>query len=412
MREIFVIVKKELKRFFTDKRMIMSLILPGVLIFVLYSLMGRFIGNAIIPADDYEYIICVENESSTLGEYLSALGLKYKKENMTREEAEKKLAAKEIDLYVSFSEGFDDANADKTTDTAEKTTDKTTEKTADTADKAGKNVVLEYNSAKSESAKIYSALQTVYMQNSVASVNYKYAVNAGVEKPDLATEEDVVKTMLTMFAPFILIMFLVTGSIGVATESIAGEKERGTIATLLVTPVKREYIALGKVIALTVTSLFSSLVSFVGLMASLPNLLQLEQIGDVTTIDLSVYGASAFAGMLGIILITVMMFTMLMSILSAFAKSVKEATQFVTPAMMVVMIAGATSMIGGGKAATNPALYLIPVYNCVQCLTMLFSGEFYGLCYLLTALSDALFVVLGIILLAKMFNNEKIMLNK
>lgn len=390
MREIFVIVKKELKRFFTDKRMIMSLILPGVLIFVLYSLMGNFIGKAITPADDYEYVICVENESVTLDGYLSTLGFKYKKVNAPREEAEKKLVDKEIDLYVSFSEDFDDAGADK----------------------AGKNVVIEYNSAKSESAKIYSALQTVYMQNSVASVDYNYAINAGVENPDMATEEDVVKMMLTMFMPFILMVFLVTGSVSVASESIAGEKERGTIATLLVTPVKREYIALGKIIALTVTSLFSSLVSFVGIMASLPNLLQLERIGDVTSIDLSVYGASTFVGILGIILITVMMFTMIMSILSTFAKSVKEATQFVTPAMIVVMLASVTSMIGGGKAVTNPALYLIPIYNCAQCLTMLFSGEFYGLCYLFTILSDALFVVLGVVILAKMFNNEKIMLNK
>ena len=390
MREIFVIVKKELKRFFTDKRMIMSLILPGVLIFVLYSLMGNFIGDAITPADDYEYVICVENESVTLDGYLSTLGFKYKKVNAPREEAEKKLVDKEIDLYVSFSEDFDDAGADK----------------------AGKNVVIEYNSAKSESAKIYSALQTVYMQNSVASVDYNYAINAGVENPDMATEEDVVKMMLTMFMPFILMVFLVTGSVSVASESIAGEKERGTIATLLVTPVKREYIALGKIIALTVTSLFSSLVSFVGIMASLPNLLQLERIGNLTSIDLSVYGASTFVGILGIILITVMMFTMIMSVLSAFARSVKEATQFVTPAMIVVMLASVTSMIGGGKAVTNPALYLIPIYNCAQCLTMLFSGEFYGLCYLFTILSDALFVVLGVVLLAKMFNNEKIMLNK
>lgn len=390
MREIFVIVKKELKRFFTDKRMIMSLILPGVLIFVLYSLMGNFIGKAITPADDYEYVICVENESATLDGYLSTLGFKYKKVNAPREEAEKKLVDKEIDLYVSFSEDFDDAGADK----------------------AGKNVVIEYNSAKRESAKIYSALQTLYMQNSVASVDYNYSINAGVENPDMATEEDVVKMMLTMFMPFILMVFLVTGSVSVASESIAGEKERGTIATLLVTPVKREYIALGKIIALTVTSLFSSLVSFVGIMASLPNLLQLEKIGDVTSIDLSVYGASTFVGILGIILITVMMFTMIMSVLSTFAKSVKEATQFVTPAMIVVMLASVTSMIGGGKAVTNPALYLIPIYNCAQCLTMLFSGEFYGLCYLFTILSDALFVVLGVVLLAKMFNNEKIMLNK
>lgn len=384
MREIFVIVKKELRRFFTDKRMLMSLILPGLLIFVLYSLMGTFIGKAFTPSDEYEYAICVENESETLDAYMQAAGYKYKTVTASEAEAEQLLADKEIDLFISFSDGFDGAGENK-------------------------NVIIKYNSAKTESAKLYSVLQAVYLQNAIENIDYRYTVNAGVEKADLATEQDISKMMMTMFVPFILLIFLVTGSIGVATESIAGEKERGTIATLLVTPVKREYIALGKIIALTITSLFSSLVSFVGLMGSLPKLLQT---GGEFAVDISVYGAGAIFGILGIILVSVMMFTMVMSILSTFAKSVKEASQLVMPAMIIVMLAGVTSMIGGGKVATNPALYLIPVYNCAQSLAMIFSGEFYGLCYLLTILSDLAIVVIGVIILAKMFNNEKIMLNK
>lgn len=384
MREIFVIVKKELRRFFTDKRMLMSLILPGLLIFVLYSLMGTFIGEAFTPSDEYEYVICVENESETLDAYMQAAGYKYKTVTASGAEAEQLLADKEIDLFISFSDGFDGAGENK-------------------------NVIIKYNSAKTESAKLYSVLQAVYLQNAIENIDYRYTVNAGVGKADLATEQDISKMMMTMFVPFILLIFLVTGSIGVATESIAGEKERGTIATLLVTPVKREYIALGKIIALTITSLFSSLVSFVGLMGSLPKLLQT---GGEFAVDISVYGAGAIFGILGIILVSVMMFTMVMSILSTFAKSVKEASQLVMPAMIIVMLAGVTSMIGGGKVATNPALYLIPVYNCAQSLAMIFSGEFYGLCYLLTILSDLAIVVIGVIILAKMFNNEKIMLNK
>lgn len=384
MREIFVIVKKELRRFFTDKRMLMSLILPGLLIFVLYSLMGTFIGEAFTPSDEYEYVICAGNESGTLDSYMQAAGYKYKTVTASEAEAEQLLADKEIDLFISFSDGFDGAGENK-------------------------NVIIKYNSAKTESAKLYSVLQAVYLQNAIENIQYRYTVNAGVEKADLATEQDISKMMMTMFVPFILLIFLVTGSIGVATESIAGEKERGTIATLLVTPVKREYIALGKIIALTITSLFSSLVSFIGLMGSLPKLLQT---GGEFAVDISVYGAGAIFGILGIILVSVMMFTMIMSILSTFAKSVKEASQLVMPAMIIVMLAGVTSMIGGGKVATNPALYLIPVYNCAQSLAMIFSGEFYGLCYLLTVLSDLAIVVIGVIILAKMFNNEKIMLNK
>lgn len=384
MREVLVIAKKELRRFFTDKRMLMSLILPGILIFILYSLMGSFLANVFTPSDEYEYVICTENKSETLDAYMQATGYKYKTVPASGEEAEKLLSDKEIDLYISFSDGFDGNGENK-------------------------NVIIKYNSAKTESAKLYSVLQTVYLQNAIENIRYRYTVNAGVEKADLATDQDISKMIITTFVPFVLLIFLVTGSIGVATESIAGEKERGTIATLLVTPVKREHIALGKIIALTLTSLFSSLVSFVGLMGSLPKLIQT---GGEFSVDIPVYGAGAIFGILGIILVSVMMFTMIMSILSALAKSVKEASQLVMPAMIIVMLAGVTSMIGGGKVVTNPALYLIPVYNCAQSLAMIFSGEFYGLCYLLTILSDVVVVAIGVAILAKMFNNEKIMLNK
>lgn len=385
MREVWVIVKKELKRFFTDKRMLASLVLPGLLIFVIYSLMGEFIGDMFNPSDKYEYVICVENKSDTLDTYMNTLGFNYTERTATAEDAEKMLENKEIDLYISFSDGFDGASTEK-------------------------NVIMKYNSAKTESAQLYDSLQLIYAQNSISEIKYKYTVNAGVENPDLATDVDITKTLLTMFVPFILMIFLVTGSVGVSTESIAGEKERGTIATLLVTPVKREHIALGKIIALTLTSLFSSVVSFAGVMFSMPKLMQLESAG--ISIDLSAYGVGTVFGMLGIILVSVTMFTMLMSILSTFAKSVKEASQYVSPAMILVILMDLTSMIGGGKAVTSPALYLIPIYNCSQCLTMLFSGEFFGLCYLLTVLSDVLFIIIGVVVLAKMFNNEKIMLNK
>ena len=50
MKEMWTIVKKELKRFFTDYRILVSLFLPGILIFVVYSLMGSFMSKAMEPS--------------------------------------------------------------------------------------------------------------------------------------------------------------------------------------------------------------------------------------------------------------------------------------------------------------------------------------------------------------------------
>jgi len=64
--------------------------------------------------------------------------------------------------------------------------------------------------------------------------------------------------IIASLLPMLMIMFLFSGAMSIGPESIAGEKERGTIATLLVTPVKRKEIAIGKILALSVLSLISA----------------------------------------------------------------------------------------------------------------------------------------------------------
>ena len=61
MHNIWTIIKKELKRFFTDYRILISLFLPGVLIFFIYSFMGNIINNSVTTSNDYIYEIYVKN---------------------------------------------------------------------------------------------------------------------------------------------------------------------------------------------------------------------------------------------------------------------------------------------------------------------------------------------------------------
>ena len=71
----------------------------------------------------------------------------------------------------------------------------------------------------------------------------KFDINAGEEAYDCATKEDVVGQIFSMMLPMLMMIFLFSGCMAVAPESIAGEKERGTNATLLVTPMKRSSLA-------------------------------------------------------------------------------------------------------------------------------------------------------------------------
>ena len=85
----------------------------------------------------------------------------------------------------------------------------------------------------------------------------------------------------------LLLIFVISGAMSITPESVAGEKERGTIATILVTPVRRSYVAIGKILALSAFSLIGATSSFLGTVLSLPKLMGLP---DVNLFDLYSFG--------------------------------------------------------------------------------------------------------------------------
>ncbi len=387
MNNIFAILKKELRRFFTDKRMLLSLFLPGILIFIIYTAMGSVFSNFFNPSDDYNYIVYIDNpvEEFNVINTSSPYKIEIKNfNNLTNEEKENyknDIKNEKIDLLICFESDFYNKlnNGEKP------------------------NVEIYYLSTSTASSTIYNYYFQTLNNNSM-TINYNYFVNQNSDiNYDLSTDEDKSKVIITMVLPFILVIMLFTGCMNVTTESIAGEKERGTIATLLVTPVKRSEIALGKILALSVTSIVSSITSFLGLALSLPKLLQ--GTGDIT---LSMYGISTYIYVLLIIIVITILFTTLLSIVSCFSKSIKEANQYATPLMFLIMaISGATYFISNN----NWYLYLIPIFNSINCLSEIFSLNFNLVNFLITIISNLVYISLGVFVVTKMFDNEKVMFN-
>jgi sodium transport system permease protein len=211
--------------------------------------------------------------------------------------------------------------------------------------------------------------------------------------------------LITGLSPFLLITFLFSGAMAVAPESIAGEKERGTIANLLITPVKRSHIALGKIIALSLIALTSAASSFVGLILSLPKL-----VGGEADFSFAMYGFGTYVMLLLVIISTVLIFIVLISLISTYAKSIKEAASLSMPLMIIVMLVGVSTLMG--SASANWALYLIPVYNSVNSLLSIFSMEINMLNFGLTIASNLIVTIIGVFILTRMFNSEKIMFRK
>ncbi len=388
MKEMWTIIKKELKRFFTDYRILVSLFLPGILIFVIYSLMGTYMEDIVSPKIT-EFSVNIVNEPTEFNSLLKVEGweVKINEKNLEKEDALNAIKNKELDLYIVYDANFY-TNMDK----------------YETGSGIPPKVEIYYNSSSESSAYIYS-YYTSALDTIESAISNKFDINPNVnEHYNLAEDKDTTVQVLSYMMPLLLTTFLFTGSLGICSESIAGEKERGTIATLLITPTKRSHIVLGKIISLGITSLASSIVSFIGLVLSLPKLTG-------TSFDFSSYGFTTFLSMFGIIVVTVLLFTTLLTIISTMSKSVKEATSYSTPLMIVVLLIGMTNFMSSG-ATTNHLLYLVPLYNITQAFVGIFSLSLSTLDLLLCIGSNIIYIALGVFALTKMFNNERIIFNK
>lgn len=378
MKYVLTILKKELKRVFSDPKMIFSLIFPGILIFVMYT----FMGEGFIVSDNKDLIVDVtvvasNNDYQMIDDSIlkSIENINITKNEILSEDYQEKIENGDIDLIIYFSND---------------------------------NFQIFYNPTKEESQEAYSRVSN----NISDKINSNTVINIGNNSYNytdipFSKTEDSTRQIFAMMLPFLIMTFLFQGAVALGPESIAGEKERGTMATLLATPIKRNYIAIGKITSLSILTIISSLSSFIGIMASMPNLMKAQ--GDLNMN--TVYGFKDYLFILIILITTVLFITGLVSIVSAFAKNVKEAGGYSSIFMFISMGVGIYSMIST-HPVDNSVLYLIPLFNSSQVLLGIFSGEFSSINFIITILSNLVFTGLLVYLLTKMFNSEKMMFKK
>ncbi len=383
MKNIMTIIKKEFARFFGDKRLVFgTIILPGLLIFVLYTLIGT-----VMDTTDKEYTAKVINPSAV---FSASLGTDDKVLNLEeipetdKDSAIEEVKSGKIDLLIVFPLNFDDVF---TTGISQNPP----------------NVEIYYDSASTTSLSAYNLAAGVLNGIEDVAANL-FNINIG-QGGDLSTQKEAEGSYYAMILPFLILTFMYSGCMGIAPESIAGEKERGTIATLLVTPVKRSEIAIGKILALSVLSALSAISSFIGTFLSMPKLM-----GGSIGSAIAGYTVGEYLALFAVMLTAVLLIVTLISIISSFAKSVKEATAYAVPLMVVIILIGLSSMIfpvGGSHVAC-----LIPIFNCVQVMSGIFSMQFSVIDFIITVVSNLVYVALLVFVLTKMFKSERIIFNK
>lgn len=377
MKNVFTVVKKEFKRFFTDKRMIVTLFLPGILIYVLYSLMGTMFVDGNQIDKDYAPTACVVAMPDSLSKQLSSM-LEIKE--MEQEEGTKAVKEGELDIVVVFPENF----------------------TTQLGTTPAPDVKVYYNSSNQTSTYGYTLINYY-----LSSINTSaFTVNKAGIVFDLAEETDIAGQMLSMLVPMLMFALLASSCMAVAPESIAGEKERGTMATLLITPVKRSELALGKIISLSCFALLSGFSSFLGVILSLPKLMG----GMISADAMALYTVGDYFLIFAVIISVVLVIISLFSVISAFSKSVKEASALITPFMILILLMGMASLFFTGSPQIG--YYLIPLLGSGLALSSIMSFTSSLLGVWLSIIINLVVSLLLVVLLAFMFQSEKIMFKK
>lgn len=400
MKQIF---SKEIARVFKDKKMVFSTFLLPVLIMVfIMAIVNSLVGSMMEDIEEHNPVVYIQNEPQSLKEYLKMGKFQYEVKEISSKEdrsrAEGEILDGSADLIVEFPKEFEKMIADYQSGD-EIPQIKTFYNPSEDYSQAA------YNEISEGTLEGYRQALLSQRVGELSKITI-FTVNSDNEDMVIQDDDKAGGKALGMMLPYFITILLFAGALGIGADMIAGEKERGTMASLLVSPVKRSSIALGKVFSLMVISGLSSLVYVVVMVIFAPLMMDSMTGTDGSGLNLQLNVQQIV--MMGVLLVAIaFLYSAVIALLSVFAKSTKEANSYVMPVYMVVLVVGLLTMFqtGGGDLKA----YFIPIYNNALALQGILTQELTMGQYLVT-LAETL--ILGAVFtgaIVKAFESEKIM---
>jgi sodium transport system permease protein len=400
------IIKKELTRVFTDKKLVISLfILPVVLIIGMYVLVGTMQTSMSNDIEKHLPIVYIQNAPDDLKKVIAQSKYKADIQYIGEEEDIAGIKAEilngDTDLLVVFEEDF--LNKIKNYKTGGvipevKTYYNNSEDYSDTARSNFLSQVIEPFKQQQLAERFGDLGQLAIFQ-----------VDRNPETSIIVDEEKATGKLFGTLLPYLITFLLFAGAMSLGVDAITGEKERGTMASMLLTPLKREKIVLGKLLSLSILSCLSAAVYAVTMLISMP--IMLKGLGGEKIEGLSIqFSADQIIELLAIMLTLVYLYVSVVSLTAVFAKTAKEAGTYIVPLYTIVLAAGMITMFTGNSEKAL-GMFAIPVYGSAISIQNLLSGELTLPQFGITIGGTVILAALLTSLITKAFNSEKVMFN-
>ncbi|MCR5692255.1 MAG: ABC transporter permease [Eubacterium sp.] len=225
---------------------------------------------------------------------------------------------------------------------------------------------------------------------------------------DSSSQESSVGNVLGGILPFLLIVSILMASMYPAIDTTAGEKERGTLETMLTLPVNNRDLIMGKflsVATISVASVFFNLLSISGIVAFLYTTMA-SLTDKMEGFRLSSFLPAALISLVCIVAFALFMSAVVMCI-CAFAGSFKEANNYVMPLSLVVLFTAYIGFIPNVELTSTTAL--IPVANICLLMKNILVFKYDVALIAIALFSNLIYALLAVLFLSKIYNSEAIL---
>ncbi len=380
MNNVIVTLKKELKLIIRDKKSLLMMAITPLFIPIFVILMSYVYEELTVNTKEKTYEVGVNYNLSEEEKELSNKEIKYIKYN-DKTELEKAYKNNKIIAYIIKEE----------------------------------NNYNIYTNTQSEDGSIITTYIMSYLENYNNYLGQSYLVNNNIDINKVYNNisynvneikgESIFGNQIILMAITFTIMSITLSSIYTSTDTTAGEKERGTLETILTFPIKRKDLVLGKYLAISISGLITKII---GIILSIISLYYVKN-------NFSIYENVIFniniktIALTSIILLTYTFFISGVCItIASFTKTFKEAQSSLTPISLITCVPMFLEILNIN--ITN-GLSFIPIINHTIMVDNILTGTINISNILITIISSIIYIILLLIFINKMYKSERILFN-
>ncbi|NNF07850.1 MAG: CPBP family intramembrane metalloprotease [Candidatus Eisenbacteria bacterium] len=215
-------------------------------------------------------------------------------------------------------------------------------------------------------------------------------------------------SLMGQILPVLLVVMMMTGALYPAIDVTAGERERGTLETLLVSPSSRFALVLGKYLTVFTASMVTTLANLISMAFTVFYLLGSAKVAGADGLGISgLMDWRAFFAVLALMIPMALFFCALAMLVASFARSYKEAQNYLSPLLIACLTPTYLGLLPGFEINYN--ISLIPVANVVLLAREFFLGNYPWNYFMVSAATLSGFAIIMLHQTAELFSQESVL---